>query len=449
MNIYLIRPNYKTHLITPILGIGYISSYLKSQGYNTKIIDGVNEGLENSKIAEIIPEGSIVGISVLSAYFTEAKELCSMLKKKSCTVIMGGPHAICLPVHTLENTDCDYIITGEGELVFSKLLAEFKNNNPYPQIKGLYHKNSSEITYPDFIEDLDSIPFPDWEQMDPNKIKKAPHGGIVKAFPVGVIVSTRGCPYSCTFCASPTIWHKKIRFRSPKNVVDEIEYLIKNFGVKEIHFEDDNLTLKRSHVEGICNEILKRGLKFSWATPNGIRADKIDLEILTLMKKSGCYAVAFGIESANSQILKNVKKEESIDSITKAVNIAHSLNLITQGFFIFGLPGESTETIEETINYAKTLPLDKAQFLILDILPGSEIWNNYKDVIPSDTLQYKSFSDCSFSICSLSPRELNSAQSKAFRKFFFNPSRLIKVVSMIRISQFRFVIDRFKIFFVK
>ncbi|MFZ2658258.1 MAG: radical SAM protein [Victivallales bacterium] len=442
-DIYLIRPNYKTHLITPILGIGYLSSYLKSKGYKPKIIDGVNLNIDNSEIAEMIPAGSIVGISILSAYFNEAKNLSDILKRKKCLVIAGGPHVTCLPQYTFENCNCDYVVVGEGELVLCKLLESIHQNNNYPEIQGLYHKLSKQITKSEHIYNLDMLPFPDWEQMNPNYIRKAPHGAVAKHFPVGVITTTRGCPYQCTFCASPVIWDKKIRFRSPENVLDEIEYLVKSFGVKEIHFEDDNLTLKREHVEKISKGIIERGIKISWATPNGIRADKVDRDLLQLMKQSGCYSVAFGIESANTQVLKLAKKSESIDDITKAIDIASSLRLITQGFFIYGLPGETSESAHETMNYAVNSNLDKAQFLILDILPGTEIWRTSKKGIVKETdFDHDSFSECSLSVCRLTPDELKAMQSKSFIRFFFSRKRIIKILFLIKFSQITFILQR-------
>jgi anaerobic magnesium-protoporphyrin IX monomethyl ester cyclase len=443
VDIFLVRPNYNTHLITPILGIGYLSSYLKSKGFQARIIDGVNLNLPNDKLAELIPSGSVVGISILSAYFNEAKELSGILKKKECMVIAGGPHATCLPGFTMENGNCDYLVVGEGESVLHQLLESMRKGDKYPEIPGLYHKASGKVTRALCIDDLDGIPFPDWEQMDPNKIRKAPHGAVAKHFPVCVITTTRGCPYQCVFCASPVIWGRKIRYRSPENVLDEMEYLIKEFGVKEIHFEDDNLTLKRDHIERICKGILERGIKVTWATPNGIRADKVDKELLALMKKSGCYSVAFGIESANAEVLKKAKKHESIEDISRAINAAHDLGLITQGFFIFGLPWETRESAEETINFAVRSRLDKAQFLLLDILPGTEVWmDSKKGVVEETDFDHDSFRECEVSVCDLSPDELKAIQSRAFKKFFFSGKRILKILSLIKPSQIRYIIQR-------
>lgn len=214
--------------------------------------------------------------------------------------------------------------------------------------------------------------------MDPRRYRKAPHGGLIKRFPVAPVVSTRGCPFECSFCASPTLWEKRIRFRSPEKIVEEIELLVGRFGVREIHFEDDNLTLRRSHVEKICGLILEKGLDISWAAPNGVRADSLDRDLLELMKKSGCYFLSFGLESGNQSILDRAAKDVSLDTMERVIRETREAGIMTQGFFSFGLPGETEATINETIEFAKSSGLDRAQCLLLDILPGSRLWEELK-----------------------------------------------------------------------
>jgi len=338
MKVALTRPNYHTHLITPPLGIGYLSSYLKSKGVVTKIVDGLNLRMSNEEIVERVAECELVGLTVLTDYYLPAKDLTDKLKLAGKIVVWGGAHASCLPRQVLDETQADYVVVAEGEVILYELIEALANNKSVEDLPGVYSRKTENFKPRDFIKNLDELPFPDWQEINPKEYQKAPHGALIKNFPVAPITSTRGCPYECTFCASPKIWSRTLRFRSPENVVDEIEYLVKNFGVKEIHFEDDNLTMKRSHIEGICKEILKRDLKISWATPNGIRADRIDKELLSLMKKSGCYYVVFGIESANQYILDNVKKHEKLEQVEKAIIWCNKLGLMTQGFFIFGLP---------------------------------------------------------------------------------------------------------------
>lgn len=442
MKVALTRPNYHSHLITPQLGLGYISSYIRERGFKSSIIDGLNLGLTNGEIVQRCADADLVGINCLSDYYPKVVELAGLLKARGKRVVIGGPHASVLPRETLMGTGADFVVVGEGEETMHELCLALRSNSQCKDIPGVLSRDSHHVVKRPYIKDLDALPFPDWAQMPPKTYKKAPHGGFVKKFPVAPITSTRGCPYECTFCASPEIWGRRIRYRSPKNVVDEIEYLVKGFGVREIHFEDDNLTLKRDHVAGICELILDRGLKISWATPNGIRVDTITPELLKLMKRSGCYFIAFGIESGNESILKKIKKETDLATITHAVHQAHNAGLMTQGFFIFGLPGETEATVQKTIDYAKTIPLDKAQFLLLDVLPGSRIWEGLKGQSLNADSSKRSYQEVTWVPEGIGRDILECAPSKAFRSFFLRPRQVLNALKFIKPAQFPFVIRR-------
>jgi anaerobic magnesium-protoporphyrin IX monomethyl ester cyclase len=371
--------------------------------------------------------------------------LSRSLKNKGFSVVIGGPHASILPELTLDETRADYIICGEGELSLYELAAALKNQQPVSGIAGVISQKNRQLKKRPLISGLDTLPFPDWQQMDPRKYKKAPHGGLVKSFPVAPITSTRGCPFECSFCASPKLWDKSIRFRSPENVVDEIAYLVKEFKVREIHFEDDNLTLKRSHIEGICNLILKRKIKVNWATPNGVRVDTLDPELLRLMKKSGCYFIAFGIESGSQEILDRINKKTRLDIIEKAVTMASRAGIVTQGFFIFGLPGETAATVKQTIAFAKKLPLDKAQFLLLDVLPGSQLWEKLSGQ-RSAGWSLRSYQQTTWVPEGISRQELDIAPAVAFRSFFFRPRPVMFLFKYFKLSQLPFILRRIQDF---
>jgi radical SAM superfamily enzyme YgiQ (UPF0313 family) len=447
MKVVLARPNYKTHLITPPLGIGYLSSYLKSKDVPCQIIDGLNLNLTNSEIAQKCVSADVIGISILSNYFLKATDLSKKLKKMGKVVVVGGPHATALPQLTLTKTKADYLIIGEGEKALYKLIKAVREGRKKKdiKIKGVFSSVHKNLSFAPFTFNLSSLPWPDWEQIDPRTYQKAPHGGLVKHFPVAPIITSRGCPYECKFCASPYLWQRQIRFRQPAEVIREIKYLIKNFGVGEIHIEDDNFTLNRKHAEEICQRLIREKIKISWATPNGIRADKIDLELLKLMKKAGCYSLALGIESGNQEILKRVAKHSCLTTIKRAVRLAHEVGLITQGFFIFGLPGETPETIRQTINFAKNLPLEKAQFLYLDVIPGSALWKELK-FDQKVAWDLESFQEISWLPPTVDRKTLSQAQGKAFREFFFRPKQLAGLAGLAKPSQLRYILRRVRDF---
>ena len=443
MKVVLTRPCYRSYIISPPIGMGYVSSYLKKFGHDAKIIDGLNLGISNDEIVKRCKEfgAKLVGIYVISAYFLDAVDLIKKLKKENMIVVLGGTHPTFMPKFTLEKSGADYIIAGEGEPTMLDLVDALENNKDTKMIPGLYSKGTEQIIDRPFLEDLDSLPFPDWEQIDPREYKKAPHGGLIRHFPYAPISSTRGCPYRCTFCASPKFSKRNIRFRSPENVVAEIKYLADNFNIKEIHFEDDNLTLKRDHIINLCNLLIKEKVKVSWACPNGVRADKVDKEMLDLMKKSGCYYTAFGIESGSQKILDNVKKDIKIEQIIHGVELAAQAGIMTQGFFIFGLPGETEETIEETIKFAKSLPLTRAQFLVLDVMPGTELWDVLEFEKKVDWTK-TSYHEITWQAPTVSKEILAKAAPRAFKEFYFRPKQLLSLMRYFRISQTPFVIKR-------
>jgi radical SAM superfamily enzyme YgiQ (UPF0313 family) len=447
MKIVLVRPNYSSHIITPPLGLGYLASYLKQHNIEAVIIDGLRDNLSVDKLLKQIlsEKPHAVGITCLTAFYNEVVELSRLVKKNNLLCIIGGVHPTFLPYQTLLDSKADYVICGEGEIALTKLIKnDFINNN----ILGVYSKddfkNGNEpVKKAETIENLDDLPFPDWEQINPTSYPKAPHGAIVRNFPVGVITTTRGCPFECTFCASPRFYGRKIRFRTPHNVIQEIKYLIESFGIKEIHFEDDNLTLNRKHIKTICHLVIENNIKINWACPNGIRADCIDEELVILMKRSGCYYFAFGVESADPSILKNIKKHESIEVIKHSIEIADKCGIQCQGFFIFGLPGETTKSINETIHFAKMAPLARAQFLILDVLPGSELWDTLAGQFKPDWGK-NSYKEPEWIPRELTKEQLMRAQSQAFRQFYLRPITLLRLAKSIRIGQVKFLMQRLK-----
>jgi anaerobic magnesium-protoporphyrin IX monomethyl ester cyclase len=445
MRVVLVRPSYQSHKITPPLGLGYLSSFLKRRGVETKIMDGLRDNLTNEQLVKMVLElkPDAVGITCLTDYYKEVVDLARRLKKHHVRCIIGGVHPTFLPYETLKDSGADYVVCGEGELAMAKLVCnEFSND----RIQGVYTLSDFEeknmvFGKGELIDDLDSIPFPDWEEIDPNCYPKAPHGGIVRNFPIGVVTTSRGCPYECTFCASSRFYDRKIRFRSAENIIQEIVYLKKNFGVQEIHFEDDNLTLDKEHIEKICHLLIERGIELAWSCPNGVRADKVDSELLLLMKRSGCYCLAYGIESANNRILGNVRKQVSTSVVEESIKMASDLGICCVGFFIFGLPGETRESVQESIAFAKKSGLSRAQFLVLSILPGSELWDRYAKNFGTNW----SKDDCegpAWLTSGLSKKDLIRLQGRAFRQFYLRPKIFFSIIGDIRPGQIPHLLQR-------
>jgi radical SAM superfamily enzyme YgiQ (UPF0313 family) len=220
-----------------------------------------------------------------------------------------------------------------------------------------------------------------------------------------------------------------------------MKLLIEKYHVKEIQFLDDNLTLRRSHAEKICNFIIENNIKISMSLPNGVRADSLDEDLIKLMKKAGFYLFGLGIESANKTILKNIEKGESIETIKNAIKMLSKNGITTLGFFIFGLPGETKETIKETTEFALKSGLERAQFGIFDVLPGCELWNKLSGKFMSNFVK-KSYAEPEWIPEGLTKSDLLKAQSSAFRKFFFRPKTFFKNVRYIKPAQILYLLKR-------
>lgn len=411
MKTALVRVNYNSNYVVSPLGLGYLASYAQKFGHEVWIIDALRDNLSNDKVVEMLESADIsaVGITCLSIFYDEVVDLSKKLKKIGKKVFIGGIHPTFNPKQTLIDSEADYVSLGEGEISFKKLLdANFDGEG----IQGIYSLENlpEKPIKSEIVENLDELPMPDWSQMSPSSYPILNSGEISKSYPTAIIATTRGCPFACKFCVSPDFYNRKIRFRSPENVVDEIEFLVKNFGVKEIHFEDDNFTLNRERAYEICKLIIDRDIKINFTCPNGIRAEVVDFDLMKLMKKAGCYCISYGIESANCEILEKIGKSENLDLIKKSIEMAEKCGILTKGFFLFGLDGETKQTVENTINYALNSKLTFADFNILNVVPAE----NFSD----EKNKNEKF---------LSAQYLLNAKKMATLKFYFRPKIIWKI----------------------
>lgn len=388
-NIVLLRPSFQMIYSqeNPPIGLGYLASYLEQFEFKVSILDLSIRRITAESLMEFLSKKKpvMIGITALTAYYNSAKELAWLIKKElpSIPLVLGGVHASSLPEISLEESRSDFVVIGEGEettLELARALVDKRGD--FSKIKGLVFRTDGKIVVNEpraLIPDLDSLPMPAWHRIDPNKYPRSPHGSMMKFKEVAPILSSRGCPYACDFCASCNFWGQKIRFRSAVKIVDEMAYLKANFGIKEFHFWDDNLTVKRSHIEGICKEIIRRRLKIAIAMPNGVRVDSLDEKLLKLMKQAGFYFLIFAVESWSKDVLVANNKKTSLVKIAKNVIIAKKLGIELGSFFIFGLKGDTVESMRRTIRFTKSLPFDQVAFFLLKPLPGSKMFNSWSD----------------------------------------------------------------------
>lgn len=454
MRVLLVLPYSKAYQITPDLGLGYLASSLKRGNHAVEILDCVNKNINHEKLVSFIKEWQpdILGFKAFTKDVPAIRESIRLVKatNKSVITVVGGPHPSCTGIDFFRDIpEADFAFCGEGELSFPNLVSklERQERQDLESISGLIWRNNGQIKANpiNLVENLDDLPIPSWELMDPNSYPAAPQGFFIKSHPSAPIIASRGCPFSCTFCCGHLLMGKKVRYRSIANLIEEIKYLNKYFKVKEFHFEDDNLTLDRNYTLRMCEEILALDFKIFWALPQGVRLDTLDKELLQLMKKAGCYSFSVGIESGSQRILDNMKKQQTLEEIEEKVNLINSVGINVMGFFIIGYPTETREDIDKTIRFARKVPLTYASFNIFKPYPGTEIYYSLKKNGELKNLDFSTFNydEVSWTSKDFTVSQLKKLQKKATLNFYLRPGIFFAFLAKIRtLSQVKFLIKR-------
>lgn len=439
---------------TPPLGLAYIASYIKRYGYNCEIIDAnaCRKDID-MLVKEISGRFDIIGITVVTIAVPVVAELIHRIKKEepAVKIILGGIHPTVAYTHLLKKyPDIDIIVIGEGEATFLELIKLyekdaqlFENKEKLKTLNGIaFLKNaeSDEIICTEereLINDIDTIPFPLFEKLPMDKYEAPASRSIgTPRGKIGFMITARGCFTKCTFCASPTMWHR-CRPRSAENVIKEIEFLVRAYNIKQIDFQDDTLTSIPSRLEKICDFLIDNNIKIKW---NGFArvTDIKDKKLLEKMHKAGCYELQFGIESADQHILDLSNKRIRVEDSIRAVKLCDEVGIRTLGYFIIGLPGETKDTAYKTINFAKKLSLDLAAFYILLPYPGTPIYNNLVDSGKIEDFfagqvaeNYSVFKKPIISACDLKIDELNELRISALKQFYFSKRFVNKAIKSI------------------
>jgi len=372
MKVALIRPRSSGGAYEPPLGVLYIAGYLRKYGeVDVEIIDAEALNWDNKKVGKRLKliKPDLVGISVLSYDRFQGFEIAEIAKKNGAFVVIGGPHVTFIDRETLEsNPSIDAVVRGEGEATTLELVTKLRSKEPVDSINGLtFRRDDKIIRNPDreFIKDVDSIPLPAYDLVPMEK------------YQYYAVLASRGCPFNCIFCASPKIWKRKLRSRDPKKVVDEIEYLLTNYGKKVVHIKDDTFTVRKSWFNKICDEIENRNLKFRWECLG--RVDTIDKEMLERLKKLGCERIEFGVETGDEYMMKLINKNITKNQVRTAISLAKEVGLGVGTFFMLGHPAENEKTINETFDFALELRTDSVSFNPTDIFPGTKLFDMAKE----------------------------------------------------------------------
>jgi radical SAM superfamily enzyme YgiQ (UPF0313 family) len=355
--------------IVPI-GLYYIGAVLIEQGHDVRILNWYNASQQKKMIEETFSkeQPDIIGLSIMHASRWGGIDIARIAKRilPECHIIFGGPGATFLWKHLLTNfQEIDYVITNEGELTFPEIINVINSTHldgleqHLSAIKGIaFRFQGKPVKNPDrdFISDIDSLPDP------------------AKYFTFEHVISSRGCPWNCTFCGSPAFWKRKVRFHSPDYFVTQLERLNRK-GIRFFYVSDDTFTLKSDRVIEICKEIIKRRIDITWFAIS--RVNHINKDILYWMRRAGCIQISFGVESGDLKIRKIFNKQISDDEIKNAFDLTTSYGIMPRAYFIYGAPGENKKTITRTIRLIEQIKPLSAIFYILDLFPGTALYDDF------------------------------------------------------------------------
>lgn len=454
MRVLLVKPYNLSDHIQPSLGLGYLATAIKDKS-EVSILDCIKENLKINQLAKIIQKykPDVVGFQCYTFDLNSVKNSLSIIKgvNKMIVTVVGGPHPSALPMQTMKyfGNDLDFAFKGESEKSLS-LFIEFLNGKKinFRDIPGFVWREKDSIKENEcyFEVNIDSLGMPSWELIHPENYPESQHGAFYKNFPIAPIMLTRGCPYQCTFCAGKLISGTKLRKRSVSSVIDEMNLLYSNYGIREFHIVDDNFTFDTNYAKTFLRRLIDKNLDISLATPNGIRLDTLDKELLTLMKQSGLYLISLGIESGSDDVLRSMKKSLNVKKIKESISFIRSFGFDIAGFFILGFPGETKENILSTIRLSLELDLVRANYFTYLPFPGTESYNRLMENNELHQVDWDRFyfMNAAYTPKGLTREELKGLQRLAFFKFYFRPKILWKnIIGIKSLRHFKYLLKRF------
>lgn len=434
----------------PPLSLATMGAVLEEDGHVVKIVDCAAQEMSRNALGDLTRDfvpGAVIW-STGTPSLSSDLELASFIKgcdDKIRTVVFGT-HVTVLDKECLAAFPAvDCIIRNEPEMTVRSLARTVTEGGCLADVAGITFRTDTETIVANpprpFIEDLDSLPLPAWHLLDLDRYRLPLKG---KRFLM--VAPLRGCPFNCSFCTCHTYYGKRLRKRSVESVLKEIEYDGERFGMQDFFIWAETFVVDRAYVAALCKGIIERGLRISWTSNS--RVDTVDKELLTLMAQAGCWMISYGIESGSQKILDEAGKGTTVEQAFQAVRYAHEAGIKTVGHFILGLPGETKESLEQTIDYARTLPLDLAQFYCAVPFPGSRL---YDRALKEGWIARPDFScfkqDCAFmELPTISSDEVNRYRTLAYKRFYFNLRSIYKTLMLINWKDARRVVTAAKDF---
>ena len=436
MKIILVHPPSRhpkrEDVVIPPLGLAYLAAALEREGHRVRIIDAFALGLDWNEFEEEVKKAKadLIGIGGMTPIIDNTLRTIKICRPYTRYIVMGGPH---LSVHRQEFfkdcPDLDFGIVGEGEESFRELVKRLAEGRDPWEVPGVVGPETFTPAA-NYIKDLDGLPFPARHLLPNPRYRYALWPGKK----VTTMITSRGCPYRCIFC-DKSIFGSKWRARSTKNVIDEMEQIVKDLKIRSIIIYDDLFTLDKQRVQEICQGILERGLRFEWKCEG--RVDRVDGEMLKWMKKAGCSLIAYGVESGNQNGLDYLQKGITISQIRRAFELTRRAGIRPMAYFILGIPVETFEQGLKTIEFAKDLNPDYAQFSILSPYKGTKLYDEakakgwYREVEANNPFDKDQKRPVLISE-HWSEESLSKILRQAHRSFYFRPSYVLRKLRSIR-----------------
>jgi radical SAM superfamily enzyme YgiQ (UPF0313 family) len=420
--------------------LSYTAAVVEEAGFEVSFIDAIMDELSIEQFAQRVqglsPRLALIETSTPSIDFD--LETAAAVKRLSpgTFVALIGSHVTYFDQETLTaNPAVDAVVRGEFEYTAADLARALDNGVGLDQVAGLTYRDASGDAHrnPDrpLFEPLDRMPFPARHIVKGDGYR----AGIYSGGHPTAMVSSRGCPYRCTFCLWPDVLYgHKFRARSAENVVDEIEEAVRKYGHDEIYFDDDTFTIDRQRVMDICRMIQERGLEKEMEWIAQCRVDTVDREMLEAMKAANCGYILFGVESGSPEMLKRMKKGITLDKVRAAFELTCEVGIKTQAFFLFGMPGENQDTIRETIQFAKELNASSTQFAVAIPHPGTAL---YEECRTNGWLTSENWADytAESSLIEtpwLTAADVEAARIRAYREYYYRPRFIMGEALKIR-----------------
>ncbi len=406
------------------LGLAYLAASLERQGFRVDVLDSLVRVRTLAEFERALQgrDVDVVGVTAMTDAVRGALEAADIVRSvlPNATSVLGGAHMATYPAETLARGAFDFGVVGEGEQTFPELVKAIRDGKNMEAIPGVLSKESLDtrnLHLKPRLDDLDRLPHPD-RSLFPNRAYRTALG----RNPVTYLISSRGCPFTCTFC-DHGFWGRKVTYHSPEWVVEEMERC-RAAGAREFYIYDETFNLKPERVFRICDLIRKRRLDLSWVV--SARVDTIDREMIRSLKAAGCRQMRFGVETGVERHLRNLKKGVTLEQIRRAFRTCQAVGMETYAYFMLGLPGETVEEMEASVRWALELDPDWVNFNILMMKPGTEI---YREAVARGTHPPDFWKAClddraCESDCYLLPPDMSAADmnrfiQKAYRRFYF------------------------------